>query len=156
MQPKIFTDPFFVFFAELFGVSDSPSGYFLDTGQSGLLRTIDKLTAEQASAGGEAGETTTAAHCNHILFLLNFFATVERGEKASPDWESSWAVSVVDDASWQSLRSALRSAYNDIVARLTARNPWPDEAVGPTMLLLVHCAYHLGEIRQRLNWIDRA
>ena len=43
MQPKVFTEPFFTFFAEAFGVSPSPSGYFLDTGQSGLLGTINNI-----------------------------------------------------------------------------------------------------------------
>lgn len=154
MQPEIFTEPFFTFFAEAFGVSPSPSGYFLDTGRSGLLGTINQLTAKAASAGGEAGETTIAAHCRHILFLLNFFAAVERGETIAPDWESSWTIRVVNDKEWQSLREALHTAYEDFVARLKARDPWPEEAVGPAMLLLVHCVYHVGEIRQRLNWID--
>jgi len=154
MQPTVFTEPFFTFFAEAFGASPSPSGYFLDTGQSGLLGTINQLTAEAASAGGGSGETTIAAHCGHILFLLNLFAAVERGETTTPDWESSWAIRIVNNEAWQSLRASLQSTYEDIVARLKARNPWPEEAVGPAMLLLVHCAYHVGEIRQRLNWID--
>ena len=155
MHPEVFTEPFFTFFAETFGVSPSPSGYFLDTGRSGLLGTINQLTAGAASAGGESGEITIAAHCGHILFLLNFFAAAERGETIAPDWESSWATRVVNDQEWQSLRESLHTAYEDFVARLKARDPWPEEAVGPAMLLLVHCTYHVGEIRQRLNWIDR-
>jgi hypothetical protein len=155
MQPKVFTDPFFIFFEELFGLTDSPSGYFLDNGRAGLLGTIDQLTAEQASAGAASGQTTIAAHCNHILFLLNLFLAEERGETTHPDWKSSWAVNSVDNDSWQSLRSAIRAAYDEVVVRLKARDPLPEQAVGPAMLLLVHGAYHLGEIRQRLNWIDR-
>ncbi len=156
MQPKLFTDPFFIFFEELFGISDSASGYFLDNGQSGILGTIDQLTAVQASAGEESGQTTLAAHCNHILFLLNIFIAEEKGKSIRPDWKSSWAVNTVDDASWQSLRSAIRTAYDEIVVRLKARDPQLDEVVDSMMLLLIHCAYHLGEIRQRLNWMDRA
>ena len=152
MQSSVFTEPFFTFFAEAFGVSPSPSGYFLDTGQSGILGTIDQISAEAASAGGESGETTIAAHCGHILFLLNYFAAVERGETVTPDWKSSWNVQVVDDQAWQSLRESLRAAYENVVTRLKARDPFPDEAVGPAMLLLAHCVYHLGEVRQRLNW----
>jgi hypothetical protein len=60
-------------------------------------RSGSLLTAEAASAGGESAETTIAAHCGHILFLLNFFAAIERGETITPDWESSWAIQVVND-----------------------------------------------------------
>jgi hypothetical protein len=156
MQPEVFTEPFFIFFEELFGTSDSPSGYFLDNGQSGILGTIDRLTAAQASAGGESGQATIAAHCCHILLLLDIFISEEKGEPIRPDWKGSWAVNTVDEASWGSLRTAIRTAYDGIVVRLKAPHPRLDEVVDSMILVLVYCAYHLGEIRQRLNWIDRA
>ena len=121
MEATVFTEPFFLFFAEAFGVSDSPTGYFLDSGQAGILGTIDGLAATVASAGAAVGETTIAAHCGHLLFLLNFFAAVERGEMIEPDWQSSWTTKAVDEAAWRELRAALRSAYNDLVERLRAR-----------------------------------
>jgi hypothetical protein len=152
METSVFTEPFYTFFAEAFGVSDTPAGYFLDSGQSGILATIDGIPAAVASVGA-GDEVSIAAHCNHILFLLNFFAAIERGEMVEPDWRSSWAVQEVDDAEWQALRDALHAAYNEVISRLQARDSFPDAAVGPAMLLLAHCAYHLGEIRQRLNWV---
>ena len=36
--------------AEAFGVLESPHGFFLDTGQSGLLGTINRIDAATASA----------------------------------------------------------------------------------------------------------
>ena len=125
----------------------------MDTGQSGLLGAISGLTAGTASTAGSPEEATIAAHCNHILFLLNFFVAYERGETPSPDWAGSWKVREVNDDEWQSLRESLQVAYNEVVTRLRKRDPWPDAAVGPAMLLLVHCAYHVGEIRQRLTWV---
>jgi hypothetical protein len=153
IQTTTFTQPFFVLFAEAFGVSDLPSGYFLDTGQSGLLGTINTLSAEVASAARAPEEATIAAHCGHILFLLRFFAAYERGETPTPDWPGSWTTRVVDDAQWSALRHELKTAYETIVTRLQARESWPDEAVGASMMLLAHCAYHVGEIRQRLTWV---
>jgi len=47
----------------------------------------------------------------------------------------------------------LQIAYDTIVARLQVRETWPDEAVGASMMLLAHCAYHVGEIKQRLTWL---
>jgi hypothetical protein len=153
IQTSTFTQPFFVFFAEAFGVSAMPSGYFLDTGQSGLLGTINTLSAEVASAARTPEEATIAAHCGHILFLLDFFAAYERGETPTPDWPSSWTTRVVDETEWGALRHELQTAYDTIVTRLQARETWPDEAVGASMMLLAHCAYHVGEIRQRLMWV---
>jgi hypothetical protein len=152
-ETSTFTQPFFVLFAEAFGVSDMAAGYFLDTGQSGLLGTIDTLSAEVASAARTPEEATIAAHCGHILFLLHFFAAYERGETPTADWPGSWTTRIVDEAEWRGLRHELRIAYEMIVTRLQARETWPDEAVGASMMLLAHCAYHVGEIRQRLMWL---
>ncbi len=148
-----FTQSFFVLFAETFGVSDAPSGYFLDTGQSGLIGTINTHGAEVASAARTPEEATIAAHCGHVLFLLHFFAAYERGETPTPDWAGSWTTRVVDDAAWHALRHELQTTYASLVARLQARETWPDEAIGAAMMLLAHCAYHVGEIRQRLLWV---
>lgn len=149
-----FTHPFFVLLAETFGVSERSDGYFLDTGQSGLLGTITTLSATVASAARTSEEATIAAHCGHILFLLEFFAAYERGEAPSPDWTSSWTTRVVDEAQWKTLRHELQTSYTSLMARLQARESWPDEALGAAMLLLAHCAYHVGEIRQRLLWVN--
>lgn len=148
-----FTQAFLALFAEAFGVSELPEGYFLDTGQSGLLGTIATLSAEVASAARTPEEATIAGHCGHILFLLEFFAAYERGETPAPDWPSSWTTRVVDDARWRALQHELRTSYTTLVARLRVCETWPDEAVGAAMLLLAHCAYHVGEIRQRLLWV---
>ncbi|MBK9714625.1 MAG: hypothetical protein IPO81_25435 [Kouleothrix sp.] len=149
-----FTQPFFVLFAETFGVSERSDGYFLDTGQSGLLGTITTLSAAVASAARTADEATIAAHCGHIHFLLEFFAAYERGEAPAPDWARSWTTRVVDEAHWKALQHALQTSYTSLMARLQARESWPDEALGAAMLLLAHCAYHVGEIRQRLLWVN--
>lgn len=154
MEPSVFTQPLFVFLEEAFGVTESPSGYFLDSGRSGILGTIDGLSATVASEPDARGGATIAGHCGHVLFLLRFFLAVERGESLEPDWQSSWATGAVTDAEWRALRTDLRRDYEHLVARLRGRDPWPDAAVGPVMLLLTHCAYHLGEIRQRLLWVS--
>lgn len=65
--------------AETFGVSDSPDGYMLETGHSGLLGTVDAISANLASRALTTQEPTIAGHCGHILFLLKFFDTYEQG-----------------------------------------------------------------------------
>ena len=98
-----------VLLAEGFGVSDSAIGYFLDDGQSGLLGTIDRLTAATASAGLRPENATIAAHSNHVLFLLDLFMADERGEQPSADWAGSWTVQTVDAAAWDALRANVRA-----------------------------------------------
>jgi hypothetical protein len=144
---------FFLLLAETFGVADTPHGVMLDTGRSGLIGTINTISAEIASAAPTPDHATIAAHCGHILFLLNHFAAYERGETPTMDWPSSWKTRVVDDAAWQALRNDVQTAYDSVVARLQAREEWPEAAVAASMVLLAHCAYHVGEIRQRLLWV---
>jgi hypothetical protein len=148
-----FTKWLFVLLAETFGVADTPSGYILDTGQSGLLGTINTLSAEVASAAPAPEQATIASHCGHVLFLLQYFAAYERGETPEPDWAGSWATRTVDDAAWQALRQELQTTYDALMARLQARDTWPESGVAASLMLLAHCAYHVGEIRQRLMWV---
>lgn len=148
-----FLQPFLVLFAETFGVSELPEGFFLDSNDAGLLNTMAALSPEAASAARSPEEATIAGHCGHILFLLEFFASHERGEPVAPDWPSSWKVRKVDAAQWGALQEQLRTSYAALVGRLQARENFPDEAIGAAMMLLTHCAYHVGEIRQRLLWV---
>jgi hypothetical protein len=79
-----FTHWFFLLLAETLGVADTPHGRILDNGQSGLLGTINTLSAEVASAAPTPDQATIASHCGHILFLLQYFAAYERGETPRP------------------------------------------------------------------------
>ena len=111
-----FTTPFFRFLAESFGVADTPDGYMLDTGHSGFLGTINALRAAHASTSPTTEQATLAAHCTHVLVLLQFFAAAERGETPTPDRTASWQTGVVADAAWQTLRQALQTTDDAVVA----------------------------------------
>ncbi|HEU5087628.1 MAG TPA: DinB family protein [Roseiflexaceae bacterium] len=150
---QAFATSFFTLLAEAFGVTDAEHGYFLDNGQSGLLGTIATLSAERASQRRSADDSSIAAHCGHVLFLLRFFAAFERGEQPDADWPGSWKTQTVNAAEWAQLQQELRDAYQTVVTRMQARTAWPEPAIGACMLLVTHCAYHVGEIRQRLLWV---
>lgn len=149
-----FKQAFFPLLAEIFGVADTPHGFMLDTGTSGLMGTINTLSAETASAAPNDDQGTIASHCGHLLFLLNLFIDYERGKPIQPDWASSWTTRAVDDTEWQKLRDDLQKAYEDVVAAFHAREEWPQQAVGAAMMLIGHSAYHVGEIKQRLLWVN--
>ena len=153
IENSSFTGPFLVMPAEAFGVSEMPSGYFLDTGQSGLMGTINALDARTACAARTRDDPSIAAHCGHILYLFRFYAAFERGETPAADWPGSWKTPDLDDAGWDTLRHELQTEYETLVDWLQKREAWPDQALGASMMLLAHCAYHVGEIKQRLSWV---
>ncbi len=137
--------------AEAFGVSQAPSGKFLDTGGSGLLGIIDGIDAGTASAVLRPGDETIASHCAHLLYHLNLFLAYEQGKAPRADWPSSWNTHAVNDAAWKSLRRELRAAYTELRADLGARDSWPQIVVNAWMLLLAHVSYHVGVIDKLRN-----
>jgi hypothetical protein len=153
IQSTDFTKWLQILLAEAFGVADTADAYFLDSGQSGLLGTINTLSAGQASAAPTAEQGTIASHSGHVLFLLQLFDAYEHGQTPTADWEGSWATRVVDDAAWQALRDDLRAAYDTVIADVQANDAWPEPRLAAALTLLAHCSYHVGEIRQRLLWV---
>jgi hypothetical protein len=143
-----FKSPFLVFLAEVFGVSGAPGGYFLDTGRSGLLGTLDNIDAVTASTPLKSAPDTIAAHAAHVLYILRFFSAHEQGRNPEPDWPGSWTTHRVDEESWNRLRDELRTTYEFVVVRLKAREEWQGPAIGASMMLLAHCAYHVGVIHR--------
>ncbi len=155
MKTEDFTKWLYMLFAEAFGVAETPSGYFLDTGRAGLLGTLDEISAELASATLKPGNATIAGHCGHMLYHLELFAAYGRGERPAPDWPGSWHTSVVDDDEWNALRTALRNTYTAIVEHLQGLETWDEAPIAASMILLAHTAYHTGEIRQQLTALTR-
>src|SRR4029453_7424700 len=80
--------------------------YFIDNRpNTGMLGTIDALTAAQASQPSGAGDSTVAAHLHHVCFSLEEAAAFIRGDHSPRDWSESWKVKTVDDAAWAALRA---------------------------------------------------
>jgi hypothetical protein len=147
IAPAVLATSLRTLMAETFGVSDSPDNYMLENGRAGLLGTIDALSAATASAALAPSEPTIAGHCGHILFLLSFFGAFDVGQTPVADWEESWANHALDEAAWAALRGQLHSTYATVVGRFTDDSAWPEARVGAAILLLAHCAYHVGQVR---------
>lgn len=141
--------------SEAFGVAESQQGFFLDSGQSGLLGTINQLDAATASTLFRPDAETIAAHCGHVCWLLNFFAAYERGETPAPDWAASWQTQVVDEPTWKALRGEIAQTYTHLLTRLHARTDWQPMAVGAWMMLLAHVSYHVGVIHKLRTVISK-
>lgn len=137
-------------------IFDGPPGqeaYLLNPGDPGLLKQLDGLSAETASARPMAGRTTIAAHADHVhygLSLLNRWVDGEANPWASADWDASWKRTTVTDQDWKSLRQRLRGAaehWQDAVAK---REEWDEIGATGALASAAHTAYHLGAIRQIL------
>lgn len=131
--------------AETFGALPSNAGYFLDSGRDGFLTALENVSAEIASQSIHPGNATIAAHCEHVNFILDVVRNPEI------DWAGSWHISTVNEAEWQAVRATLRQRYEALVNAIDTMPEWNGNYVGGALILLTHCAYHLGEVRQMLS-----
>ena len=138
-------------FSELVdGTSGQTGAFVLNTGDVGLLRSLDKLSAADASRSVNGG-ATIAAHAQHVrygLSLMNQWAAEGGNPFANAKWDEPWKLSSVDAATWDEIRSGLRAeAHRWLEALGAPRELAPAELTG-MIASIVHFGYHLGAIRQ--------
>jgi hypothetical protein len=125
-------------------------GYFLDKGES-LYETLVGISAAQASMPLGPGSGSIAAKVNHIRFYVDVVLTNARaGEFIPADWPSSWAVKTVTAEEWADLVARLQATMTDFRELASANEAWPEPVLGGAFGVVIHTAYHLGEIRQAL------
>jgi hypothetical protein len=142
-------------FRELVLGSSDPGArtFVLNQGDQGLLASLDRLSAADASAT-HGGAPSIAAHVDHLrygLSLLNGW-----GDGVSPpwpemDWTVSWTRNIVSDSEWRALRDDLRREATRWAQALGTPREVTDLEAGWMAGSVAHLAYHLGAIRQ----IDR-
>jgi hypothetical protein len=142
-------------FSELIDGAVNPGGAFiLNSGDIGLLRSLDKLSAAEASRSANDG-ATIAAHAQHVrygLSLMNRWAREGGNPFADATWYAAWKIADVNAADWDEIRGGLRDqAHAWLEALSEPREAAPVELAG-MIGSIAHLAYHLGAIRQ----IDKA
>jgi hypothetical protein len=149
MNTRELTDTFATLVSELV---DGPPGrecYVLNRGDAGLLRSLDSLTAHDASATSQGG-ASIAAHVDHLRYGLSLMNRWSKGENPfdTADWAASWRITAVSDEDWRRLRDQLRAeARSWLDAVRVERNVTRMELNG-IVSSIAHLAYHLGAIRQ--------
>jgi hypothetical protein len=136
-------------FGELMHGTSGQGGFMLNTGDRGLLRSLERLTAADASALTRTG-SSIAAHVNHVRYGLSLMNRWSQGENpfGDADWASSWKITTVSEAEWEALRIQLRDeAAKWLVVLRTPREVQSIELSG-MIGSIAHLAYHLGAIRQ--------
>ena len=138
-------------FSELVdGASSHGGAFILNTGDLGLLRSLDRVPAADASRSVNGG-ATIAAHAQHLrygLSLMNRWAAGAGDPFADATWDAAWHTSDVDETAWQEIRGGLRDeAHRWLTALRTPREVSETELAG-LIASIAHSAYHLGAIRQ--------
>ena len=143
-------------FDELVRGSPDPNArtFVLNQGDRGLLESLDRLSAAEASAT-HGGGASIAAHVDHLrygLSLLNRWAEGVSPPWPEMDWAASWRRTVVSEGEWRDLRYELRREATRWAEALGTHRDVSDVEAGWMAGSVAHLAYHLGAIRQ----IDRA
>ena len=137
-------------FAELTDGPHHKGGVVLNTGDAGLLRSLDKLSAGDASQAVHGG-ATIAAHAQHVrygLSLMNRWAAEGGNPFADATWDAAWRISTVTDAEWQEIRDGLRGETQRWQKVLHAPREVTKIELTGLIGSVAHLAYHLGAIRQ--------
>jgi hypothetical protein len=143
-----FTEQLFLFFEETF---ERVHGLYLDRGTS-LFETLDSLTAEEASRRLSANSGSIAAKVEHVRFFLQVCDDSMRLNKVEKvNWDESWRKQEVTPEEWAQLKNELRVAYERVLTLMKSIDVWKGEdEISDSLSILIHTAYHLGEIRQAL------
>ena len=138
-------------FSELVVGANNPGGaYILNSGDAGLLRSLDKLTAVDASSSVHGG-ATIAAHAQHVRFglsLMNRWASDGGNPFADAKWDEAWRTSTVNDTQWNEIRNGLQDEARRWLDALGAPRQVNAVELNGLIASIAHLAYHLGAIRQ--------
>lgn len=148
-QSELITKALMTLFDETF---DNVHGYYLDKGTS-LFETLATISAEEASipVGGKCA--TLAAQVKHVAFYLEVTEkSVRNPDFPKANWGEIWRnVNNVTPKEWKMIQDELRLNYHKIKELIMADPAWKsDVEISGAIAVILHTAYHLGEIRQAL------
>src|SRR5215467_3010367 len=91
--------------------SAAPGGgaFILNSGDVGLLQSLDRMSAADASRSVNDG-ATIAAHAQHVrygLSLMNQWASEGGDPFADAKWEEPWKIGAVGGHEWKEIRDGL-------------------------------------------------
>ncbi len=143
-----FTTVLFQYMGETF---ENPVGIYLDKNTS-LFQTLETVTAQEASipVGGKCA--SLAAQVAHVTFYIESLERYIVDNDQSPrDWGLIWStVEKVTPEEWESYKDKLKQAYQRMSKLLRENKTWNEDSILGALSIVVHTAYHLGEIRQAL------
>ena len=126
-------------------------GIYLDKGTS-LFETLDGISSNVASRPVSGGCSSIAGQVDHTAFYIEVMTRFARQEEVGEiDWDASWLTVSVTADQWEALKSRLRESYRTLRGVLDEDSTWDHkDAVGGSIAIVAHTAYHVGEIRRSL------
>lgn len=132
-------------------IAGEPGGTTWISDGEGLLATVRDLSATRASRSRD-GDTSIAAHVEHVRWFLALLNAFARGEHPEIAWQQSWTVREVDTDAWRHLIDAVEREFEELDGHLGRGVDPDDEArLQPTLATVAHAAYHLGALRQMVK-----
>lgn len=148
IEPKAFQNVLLDLLDETF---ENHHGIYLDK-HNGLLETLELVSSEEASipVGGKCA--SLAAQVAHATFYIESFERFAlQGDDSPRDWNLIWrTVEKVTPEEWQDYKSKLKAAYQRMDTLFRENPTWNEDTMGGALSIVIHTAYHLGEIRQAL------
>jgi len=141
---------------ELFDLLDETfeqvHGIYLDRGTS-LFETLQTISAEEASRPVSKNCASIAAQVEHIRFYLDILeGHILKKNVGTVDWQEIWRYTrEVTSEEWKDSQDRLKESYQRVLKLMRSLDTWEGENdIAGSLAILVHTAYHLGEIRQAL------
>ena len=151
MNTSILSSQLATLFGELVNGATQPGGAFiLNSGDAGFLRSLDRLSAGEASSSANDG-ATIAAHAQHVrygLSLMNRWAREGGNPFADATWDAAWKISTVTATEWDEIRRGLGHETEHWLEILRTPREVADVELTGMIGSIAHLAYHLGAIRQ--------
>lgn len=138
-------------FALLDETFENHHGIYLDKNTS-LLTTLETVSAQEASIPVGSKCASLAAQVAHVTFYLDvLYRYMAENDRNRVDWGEIWrTVEKVDEPQWAEYKQNLRASYQRIQNMFRNHEVWNEDSIGGSLAVVVHTAYHLGEIRQAL------
>jgi hypothetical protein len=138
-------------FSELVdGTSGRTGAFILNSGDRGLLRSLDQISAADASRSVNDG-ATIAAHAQHVrygLSLMNRWAREGGDPFSDAAWDAAWNTRNVDEPAWTEIRNGLGDEAHRWLDALNSPREATEVEITGMIASIAHLAYHLGAMRQ--------
>ena len=125
--------------------------FVLNPKDPGLLRSLDRISAADASRLSPEGGASIAAHVDHVRYgfeVLNRWVAGQEDAFEKADYSQSWNRTTVSDAEWADVRARLEREVRQWDGVLHAVDADQPLHVTGSIAIITHLAYHLGAIRQ--------
>ena len=132
------------------GTAGFDGGYILNTGDDGLVRSLEKLSAADASRSTNDG-ATVAGHVQHVrygLSLMNRWGSEGGNPFADAKWDDAWKTREVDQQTWDEILLGFRDEARQWYDVLRKPREVTEVELAGMASSVAHLGYHFGAIRQ--------